>query len=106
MRISDWSSDVCSSDLACDATGYDLLLLQRRFGAGYEQVAHRLTKLQRVGARGLPFFMLRLDLAGHDRKRVALGKSVSVCVDFGGRRLIQKTNVGDYLFYIVLINTF
>jgi predicted transcriptional regulator/transcriptional regulator with XRE-family HTH domain len=56
---------------ACDATGYDLLLLQRRFGAGYEQVAHRLTTLQRVGARGLPFFMLRIDRAGQASKRYA-----------------------------------
>ncbi|MFX5751925.1 ImmA/IrrE family metallo-endopeptidase, partial [Acinetobacter baumannii] len=39
---------------ACEATGYDIELLQRRFGAGFEQVAHRLTTLQRIGARGLP----------------------------------------------------
>src|SRR5207237_130718 len=52
---------------ACEATGYDLELLQRRFGAGFEQVAHRLTTLQRVGARGLPFFMVRVDRAGGPR---------------------------------------
>lgn len=56
---------------ACEASGYDLLLLQRRFGAGFEQVAHRLTTLQRVGARGLPFFMLRIDRAGQSSKRYA-----------------------------------
>lgn len=56
---------------ACEATGYDLELLQRRFGAGYEQVAHRLTTLQRVGARGLPFFMVRIDRAGQASKRYA-----------------------------------
>ncbi|NNC73857.1 MAG: DUF2083 domain-containing protein [Sphingomonadaceae bacterium] len=54
---------------ACEASGYDLELLQRRFGAGFEQVAHRLTTLQRVGARGLPFFMLRIDRAGQLSKR-------------------------------------
>lgn len=54
---------------ACEATGYDIELLQRRFGAGFEQVAHRLTTLQRVGARGLPFFMLRIDRAGQASKR-------------------------------------
>ncbi|MBX9795950.1 short-chain fatty acyl-CoA regulator family protein [Sphingomonas sp.] len=54
---------------ACEATGYDIELLQRRFGAGFEQVAHRLTTLQRVGARGLPFFMLRIDRAGQTSKR-------------------------------------
>lgn len=56
---------------ACEATGYDLLLLQRRFGVGFEQVAHRLTTLQRVGQRGLPFFMMRVDRAGQFSKRFA-----------------------------------
>ena len=69
---------------ACDATGYDLLLLQRRFGAGYEQVAHRLTTLQRVGARGLPFFMLRIDRAGQGSKRYS-GASQSPLVDGDAR---------------------
>ena len=65
---------------ACETTGYDLELLQRRFGAGFEQVAHRLTTLQRVGARGLPFFMLRIDRAGQSSKRFS-GASGSPLVD-------------------------
>jgi XRE family transcriptional regulator, fatty acid utilization regulator len=65
---------------ACEATGYDIMLLQRRFGAGFEQVAHRLTTLQRVGARGLPFFMLRIDRAGQSSKRYA-GASGSALVE-------------------------
>ncbi|HET6537403.1 MAG TPA: short-chain fatty acyl-CoA regulator family protein [Sphingopyxis sp.] len=69
---------------ACDATGYDLLLLQRRFGASFEQVAHRLTTLQRVGARGLPFFLLRIDRAGQASKNY-LGGSQSPLIDMGGR---------------------
>ena len=56
---------------ACEATGYDLTILQRRFGVGFEQLAHRLTTLQRVGQRGLPFFMARLDRAGQFSKRYA-----------------------------------
>ena len=54
---------------ACEATGYDTTILERRFGASFEQVAHRLTTLQRVGARGLPFFMIRVDRAGQASKR-------------------------------------
>lgn len=54
---------------ACEQTGYHIQVLQRRFGAGFEQVAHRLTTLQRVGARGLPFFMLRIDRSGLISKR-------------------------------------
>jgi predicted transcriptional regulator/DNA-binding XRE family transcriptional regulator len=61
---------------ACEATGYDIELLQRRFGAGFEQVAHRMTALQRVGARGLPFFLVRIDRAGQASKRFS-GASAS-----------------------------
>ncbi len=65
---------------ACEGSGYDIRLLERRFGAGFEQVAHRLTTMQRVGARGLPFFMLRIDSAGQLSKRYA-GASASPLVD-------------------------
>ncbi len=69
---------------ACEASGYDPLLLQRRFGAGFEQVAHRLTTLQRVGARGLPFFMIRIDRAGQSSKRYA-GASAAPMVEVDSR---------------------
>ncbi len=69
---------------ACEATGYDLELLQRRFGAGFEQVAHRLVTMQRVGARGLPFFMIRVDRAGQPSKRYG-GASGAALVEAEGR---------------------
>ncbi|RIA35377.1 hypothetical protein DFR49_4355 [Hephaestia caeni] len=69
---------------ACEASGYDVALLQRRFGAGFEQVAHRLTTLSRVGARGLPFFMIRIDRAGQASKRYA-GASGAALVEAPGR---------------------
>jgi predicted transcriptional regulator/DNA-binding XRE family transcriptional regulator len=56
---------------ACEMTGYDLDLLGSRFGVGFEALAHRLTSLQRVGARGLPFFLLRIDRAGQVSRRIA-----------------------------------
>jgi predicted transcriptional regulator/DNA-binding XRE family transcriptional regulator len=56
---------------ACEATGYDVPLLARRFGTSLEQVAHRLTTLNRVGARGLAFCLLRVDRAGQVSKRFA-----------------------------------
>lgn len=49
---------------ACEATGYDLAVLQRRFAVSFDQVAERLTTLGRVGERGLPFFMAVIDRAG------------------------------------------
>jgi hypothetical protein len=48
---------------------HDIALLQGRFGASFEQVCHRLTTLQRLGARGLPFHFLRVDIAGNLSKR-------------------------------------
>lgn len=56
---------------ACEATGYDLHRLQRRFAIGFEVLAHRLTSLGRLGARGLPFALLRFDRAGQISQRVA-----------------------------------
>jgi hypothetical protein len=52
---------------------YDMEVLAGRFGASIEQVAHRLTTLQRQGHRGVPFFLLRLDNAGNISKRFAAG---------------------------------
>lgn len=49
---------------ACEQTGYDLAVLQRRFAVSFDQVAQRLTTLGRVGERGLPFFTATLDRAG------------------------------------------
>src|SRR5580693_6308990 len=53
---------------AAEALGYDLSVLSQRFNAGFEQVCHRLTTLQRPNARGVPFFMLRVDNAGNVSK--------------------------------------
>ncbi len=48
---------------------YDLELLGHRFGVGFEQVAHRLCTLHRPGAEGVPFHMVRIDVAGNISKR-------------------------------------
>ena len=69
---------------ACEASGYDTATLQNRFGASFEQVAHRLTTLQRVGARGLAFFMIRIDRAGQSSKRYG-GSSGAALVEEDGR---------------------
>ncbi|NIJ09490.1 hypothetical protein FHS31_003123 [Sphingomonas vulcanisoli] len=54
-----------------EASGYDFDLLAARFGVSYEQAAQRLTTLDRSGARGIPFFLLRVDRAGNVSKRLA-----------------------------------
>ena len=56
---------------AVEKSGYDIELVQPRFGVSFEQACHRLTTLSRPGARGVPFFMLRVDAAGNISKRFA-----------------------------------
>ncbi|MGE5158783.1 MAG: helix-turn-helix domain-containing protein [Gemmatimonas sp.] len=58
---------------AAEALSYDLHVLAQRFNAGFEQVCHRLTTLSRPNARGIPFFMLRVDNAGNVSKRFSSG---------------------------------
>src|SRR3546814_16780774 len=72
MRISDGSSDVCSSDL-----GFVLAI------AEWNVCAVTSTTCGRVIAECIVF-------AVADRKSVVKGKSVSVGVDLGGRRIIKK----------------
>ena len=43
---------------AAEALSYDVHVLAQRFNAGFEQVCHRLTTLQRPNARGVPFFLV------------------------------------------------
>ncbi len=48
---------------------YDIDVLGRRFRVGFEQVCHRLTTMRRPGAEGVPFHMIRIDVAGNISKR-------------------------------------
>ncbi|PVH29874.1 helix-turn-helix domain-containing protein [Pararhodobacter oceanensis] len=54
---------------AARETRHDLEMLADQFGASIEQVAHRLSTLQRPGAKGVPFFFVRVDQAGTITKR-------------------------------------
>lgn len=56
---------------AAERMAYDIELIRARFGVSFEQACHRLTTLARPGARGVPFFMLRVDSAGNISKRFA-----------------------------------
>src|SRR3546814_11784230 len=86
MRISDWSSDVCSSDLVAG-----------RLNVSRQPVTHALAVLkaqgflEASGRQGLT--VAPIDPALLDRKSVVEGKSVSVRVDLGGRRIIKKKHI-------------
>ena len=56
---------------AAEEHRYALDRLCGQFGANIEQISHRITTLGRSGARGVPFFMLRVDPAGNISKRYA-----------------------------------
>lgn len=54
---------------AAEADAYDIERLANRFGVGFETICHRLSTLQRAEARGVPFFLIRVDRAGNISKR-------------------------------------
>jgi predicted transcriptional regulator len=54
---------------AARSTRYDISVLKSRFGMSFEQVCHRLTTLRRKNAEGLPFHLIRVDIAGNISKR-------------------------------------
>jgi len=59
---------------AAQETRHDLERLADRFGASIEQVAHRLSTLQRPGMKGIPFFFVRVDQAG-----TIIGHPAAIC---------------------------
>ena len=56
----------------CINERYDVELLQNTFATSFEQVAHRITCLQDPKMKGIPFHMLRADVAGNISKRFSL----------------------------------
>ncbi len=54
---------------ACRHERYDVEVVGRRFRVGFEQACHRFTTLRRPGAEGVPFHMIRIDVAGNISKR-------------------------------------
>src|SRR3546814_15409570 len=93
MRISDWSSDVCSSDLGArdhrifqPAGEARPLPARKEIPQGGGPLPGRRAAHPDRSARG------RRAAGNADRKSVESGKSVSVRVDLGGRRIIKKKN--------------
>src|SRR3546814_18407088 len=101
MRISDWSSDVCSSDLSTAAHGTELRpglpLIQLRTATGQNDFriagehgfdADLGRRPGQIGENVLP--TTKLDRFAEDRKSVVLGKRLSVGVDPGVRGILKK----------------
>src|SRR3546814_11497742 len=92
MRISDWSSDVCSSDLGGRAGGGVRCGAGGRGGRRAEGVGDGVAAPGRAPGGGGGAAAARRGEGGRpgDRTSVVEGKSVSVRVDLGGRRCLKK----------------
>src|SRR3546814_12219749 len=103
MRISDWSSDVCSSDLdhrkperPAREIFLGAMLDRADVLARHRAADHLVDEFKAPAARQRPDLDVHIaELAvpaglALERKRVVEGKSVSVRVDIGRRRLIKK----------------
>src|SRR3546814_21058037 len=100
MRISDWSSDVCSSDLLVQNFIVYLASFLATDDGSSPHCRHSLER-QRLPAKDVGKYRewnyLLWDSCTNnwrttkpDRKSVVYGKSVSVRVDIGGRSIIKK----------------
>src|SRR3546814_12712710 len=107
MRISDWSSDVCSSDRdhgsgrhpGARLPGPDPCRDARSCPRDYDGAGRRqsygmgdVSARARSWTRGEMADNRDASSGASDRKSVVEGKSVSVSVDLGGRRIIKKKN--------------
>jgi predicted transcriptional regulator/DNA-binding XRE family transcriptional regulator len=54
---------------AAELLRYDIELLGHRFRVSFEQVCHRLSTLRRPSMQGVPFHLIRVDIAGNISKR-------------------------------------
>src|SRR3546814_15609926 len=110
MRISDWSSDVCSSDLLDCVAAPRLAMTEAalqaeiRPGVPNERAPFHRTPGSRSGTchrnqQGAS------NLARGDRKSVVKGQSVSVLVDLGGLRIIKTTHIHIHAYPTRLVQT-
>src|SRR3546814_11956286 len=98
MRISDWSSDVCSSDLLSQGGEFGFLLFTQAADALLvaPAAASLFSAVVTLSMMTTPFLMLfarGLEFSpgsDADRTSVVSGNSVSVRLDLGGSRFIKK----------------
>src|SRR3546814_16583444 len=100
MRISDWSSDVCSSDLNAATKPTAIIAVSSELSCARafhrsRTVAPSIVVMARKNENSAAVLRSTPSnsaprMVAPDRRSVVQGKSVSVRVDLGGRRLIKK----------------
>src|SRR3546814_14490575 len=106
MRISDWSSDVCSADLFANREDRQVRLVKQGFAGAIERqqqdqlqwIKQVVGELDQWLVEPPPCSDQRAQQRGRaDRQSAVLGKSVAVRVEHAcGRILTNKTNQSDY----------
>src|SRR3546814_20107543 len=93
MRISDWSSDVCSSDLGkrqIEALGLNVGAAQIRDHAAFAVAGYRLFGHRAVPAKGVAFGIAGIDLVEPLPGRIAPGEAAA----FGAEGRSEERRVG------------
>src|SRR3546814_18666280 len=95
MRISDWRS-TCALPISSNCKSTSLKRCGRAFVRACVRACCRRASCENAATLKVPLrscarAVCRLESCA-DRKSVVEGKSVSVRVDFGGRRIIKKKN--------------
>jgi len=94
---------------------HDLVRLGHLFGVSIEQVCHRLSTLQRTGAKGVPVYFVKIDRAGnivkrHSATRFQFARYGSACplwnvheaFEAPDRILVQQAEMPDGTRYLCL----
>ncbi|WP_019644369.1 helix-turn-helix domain-containing protein [Novispirillum itersonii] len=97
---------------------HDIEVLQSRFGTSFEQACHRLSTLQRPGHKGVPFYFVRVDMAGnitkrHSATRLHFARFGGTCPKWNvheafaqpGKILVQMAKMPDDTPYICVART-
>jgi predicted transcriptional regulator/transcriptional regulator with XRE-family HTH domain len=97
---------------------HDIEMLGNRFGVSFEQACHRLSTLQRPGARGIPFYFVRVDMAGNITKRHSATRfqfarfggacplwNVHEAFAHPGKILVQRARMPDGVEYLSIART-
>ena len=97
---------------------YDIQRLQVRFGTSFEQICHRLSTMQRPQAAGVPFFLVKTDIAGNVLKRSSATRfkfarfggpcplwNVYRAFAQPGRLLVQVAQTPDEVVYLNVART-